>query len=119
MDEPKEFPDSPAGADENVTDTVVTRNIRVRRERIAHYEILAPLGVGGMGEVFLARDSRLGRQVALKLLTSVPMDNETRLWRFRQEARAVSALNHPNIVTIFELGEFDRDHFIAMEFVDG
>lgn len=87
--------------------------------RIGHYKILAMLGKGGMGEVYLAQDSNLGRRVALKLLSAGFTQREDRVMRFQQEARAVSALNHPNIITIYEIGETDSTHFIATEFIDG
>jgi serine/threonine protein kinase/Tol biopolymer transport system component len=83
------------------------------------YEEISPLGEGGMGQVYLAVDTRLGRKVALKLLPSSYTYDADRVRRFEQEARAASALNHPNIVTIHEIGETDSLHFIATEFVDG
>jgi serine/threonine protein kinase/Flp pilus assembly protein TadD len=86
---------------------------------IGTYKILKPLGEGGMGGVFLAHDARLGREIALKLLPAEFTWNRDRLHRFEQEARAASALNHPNIVTIHEIGDDGDLHFIAMEFVDG
>src|SRR5262252_5432975 len=86
---------------------------------IAHYEILEKLGAGGMGEVYLARDTRLGRKIALKLLTAELTTDADRLRRFEQEARAASALNHPNIITIFEIGQEGSTHYIATEFIDG
>ncbi|HEX7419737.1 MAG TPA: protein kinase, partial [Thermoanaerobaculia bacterium] len=87
--------------------------------RLGPYEITAPLGAGGMGEVFRARDVRLGRNVAIKVLPhSVSLDPE-RLRRFETEARSASALNHPNIVTIYEVGSFDGVSYIAMELVEG
>jgi Tol biopolymer transport system component len=87
--------------------------------RLGPYEIAAPLGAGGMGEVYRARDVRLGRNVAIKVLPhSVALDPE-RLRRFEAEARSASALNHPNIVTIYEVGSFDTVSYIAMELVEG
>jgi serine/threonine-protein kinase len=87
--------------------------------RIDHYELKGLLGEGGMGEVYLAEDLTLGRPVALKLLPTQFTVDSDRIRRFGQEARAASALNHPNIVTIHEIGEVDSLHFIATEFVDG
>ncbi|MDT4898358.1 MAG: eukaryotic-like serine/threonine-protein kinase [Acidobacteriota bacterium] len=87
--------------------------------RFGRYEIRSPLGAGGMGEVYLAHDSQLDRPVALKLLPPDVTRDEDRLRRFQQEARATSALNHPNILTIFEIGESAGTHFIATEFIDG
>jgi serine/threonine-protein kinase len=83
------------------------------------YTIVELLGSGGMGEVYLAQDSRLGRRVALKLLPDHFVTNEDRLRRFRQEARAASALNHPNIITIHEIGEAESTHYIVTEFIEG
>ena len=83
------------------------------------YEIISPLGAGGMGEVFLARDMRLERKVALKLLLDERTKDDQRLLRFEQEARAASALNHPNIITIYEIGDYGSTHFIATEFIEG
>ena len=88
-------------------------------EMLAHYKIQSALGSGGMGEVYLAEDTRLKRKVALKLLPPHFTVNPDRVRRFEREARAASALNHPNIVTIYEIGQSDTTHFIATEFVDG
>ncbi len=87
--------------------------------RLGPYEILSPLGAGGMGEVYRARDSRLGREVAVKVLPEALALDPNRLSRFEQEARAASALNHPNIVTIHEIGREGEIAFIAMELVEG
>jgi serine/threonine protein kinase/Flp pilus assembly protein TadD len=88
-------------------------------KQLGPYEILSPLGKGGMGEVYLARDIRLKRKVALKLLPAAFTQDEDRVRRFEQEAQAASALNHPNIITIYEIGEVDGTHFIATEFIEG
>lgn len=88
-------------------------------QQIAHYTIMALLGVGGMGEVYLARDMKLGRKVALKLLPAQFTTEAERVRRFEREARAASSLNHPNILTIYEIGETDGTYYIATEFVEG
>jgi len=93
----------------------------VMREKLGQYQILAPLGAGGMGEVFVARDPSLGRKVAIKLLpVRLSGDKET-LARFTREARSASALNHPNIVTIYEVGmdQGSGSPYIVMEYIDG
>src|SRR6185503_19633280 len=88
-------------------------------QTVGPYKIVSLLGEGGMGEVYLAQDERLGRQVALKLLPAQFTRDADRVRRFEQEARAVSALNHPNIVTIHEIGNSNSQHFITTEFIDG
>ncbi|HET8674453.1 MAG TPA: protein kinase, partial [Blastocatellia bacterium] len=87
--------------------------------KIAHYEIISMLGADGMGEVYLAHDTRLGRKVALKLLPDHFTKEADRLRRFEQEARAASALNHPNIITIHDIGQADQTHYIVTEHIDG
>ena len=87
--------------------------------RISHYRVDRLIGVGGMGEVYLAEDATLQRKVALKLLPERFADDEERVRRFQREARAASALNHPNILTIYEVGEDANRHFIATEYIEG
>jgi serine/threonine protein kinase/Tol biopolymer transport system component len=87
--------------------------------RLGRYEISTQLGAGGMGEVYLAEDKHLRRPAALKILPARFTESEDRLRRFEREASAASALNHPNIITIHEIGHEDNLHFMAMEFVDG
>ena len=87
--------------------------------KVGPFEIVAPLGSGGMGEVYRARDARLERTVAIKLLPAEFSADSERLHRFEREARSASALNHPNIVTIYELGQHGSTHYIAMELVEG
>lgn len=86
---------------------------------IKQYEIVSPIGRGGMGEVWLAEDTRLNRQVALKLLPEEFAGDPGRVRRFEQEGRAVLALNHPNIITLYDFGHADEGYYIATEFVDG
>src|SRR6266496_1525211 len=86
---------------------------------IGHYRIESLIGVGGMGEVYLARDERLGRKAALKLLPDSLTTDETQLSRFKNEARSASALNHPNILTVYEIGTDGNRQFIATEFIEG
>ena len=87
--------------------------------RLGRYEIRSQLGVGGMGEVYLAEDTQLDRKVAIKILTADVASDQQRLQRFIQEAKTASALNHSNILTIFEIGQADSTHFIATEYIDG
>ena len=87
--------------------------------RLGPYEIVAPLGAGGMGEVYRARDVRLGRVVAVKVLPSEVAADEKYRQRFEREARAASALSHANIAHVYDVGEQGGTHFIAMEYVEG
>src|SRR5438876_11668531 len=87
--------------------------------KLGRYEIRSQLGAGGMGEVYLAQDTKLDRKVALKVLTAEVASHRDRMNRFVQEAKAASALNHPNIITIYEIDETDSGHFIATEFIEG
>src|SRR5256714_4939916 len=86
---------------------------------LSHYRIVSKIGAGGMGEVYLAQDTKLDRKVALKILPADLAANQDRMRRFVQEAKAAAALSHPNIAQIFEIGEDNGTHFIAMEFIDG
>jgi eukaryotic-like serine/threonine-protein kinase len=88
-------------------------------QKVGPYEISAPLGAGGMGEVYRAKDTRLGREVAIKILPAEFSSNQSRMDRFAQEARASSALNHPNIITVHDVGAHNGASYIAMELVDG
>src|SRR5215203_6901063 len=88
-------------------------------EHLGHYEIHALLGAGGMGEVYRATDTRLGREIALKVLPAEMAADHDRLMRFHREAKAAAALNHPNIVTLYSAEEIDGIHFFTMELVDG
>src|SRR5262245_61973391 len=87
--------------------------------QLGAYEIVAPLGAGGMGEVYLAEDTRLDRKVAIKLLSEAFNRDEDRLRRFISEAKAASALNHPNILTVHDIGEIEGQHYITTEFIEG
>ena len=100
-------------------DPNITRSFSLVGKELASYKIEKILGAGGMGEVYLARDSKLDRLVALKILPWHFVADVERSTRFQREARALSSLNHPNLTTIYEVGEADGLHFIAMEFVEG
>src|SRR6266567_53566 len=86
---------------------------------LSHYSIVSKIGAGGMGEVYLAQDTKLDRRVALKILPAEVAAHPDRMRRFVQEAKAASALNHPNIITIHEIDGTDSINFIATEFIDG
>jgi serine/threonine protein kinase len=113
-----EFIDSPAyeAASESI---VNVKPALMVGQVVAHYQIVAPLGKGGMGEVYLASDTKLNRKVALKILPAEFTNHKERLRRFIQEAKTASSLNHPNIITIHEIGQAEGTHFIATEFIDG
>jgi serine/threonine protein kinase len=114
-DEAGDFLEAPALE----TDAQILLEAEEPDREIGPYKIVNRLGRGGMGEVFLAQDRRLGRMVALKTLPSYFVSDDERLRRFQNEARAASALNHPNILTIYEVGESDGTHFFAAEYIEG
>src|SRR5207247_10946963 len=87
--------------------------------RLGPYEILAPLGAGGMGEVYRAKDPRLGREVAIKILPATFSQDADRLRRFEQEARAAGMLNHPNVLVIYDIGTHDGSPYIVSELLEG
>src|SRR5580700_475723 len=87
--------------------------------RLGPYEIVAPLGAGGMGEVYRARDTRLGRDVAIKVLPASFSNDAERLRRFEQEARAAGALNHPNVLVIYDIGTHDGAPYLITELLEG
>src|SRR6266480_6343812 len=87
--------------------------------RLGPYEIQSPLGAGGMGEVYRARDTRLGRDVAIKVLPETLTKDADRLRRFEQEAKTIAALNHPNILAIHDIGMHDGAPFLVSEFLEG
>jgi eukaryotic-like serine/threonine-protein kinase len=112
------FIDSPLFA-ETAELPVDDRNESLVGRRIGPYQIIRQLGRGGMGEVYLAEDSRLGRKVAIKLLPAKFTVDSERVRRFEREARAASSLNHPNIITVHDIGEIEGRHYIVEEFIDG
>src|SRR5258706_10859722 len=87
--------------------------------RLGTYEVIAPLGAGGMGEVYRARDTRLGRDVAIKVLPATIASSPERLARFEREAKTVAGLNHPNIVVLYSIEEAGGTRFLTMELVEG
>ena len=87
--------------------------------RLGPYEVLSPVGAGGMGEVYRARDTRLGRDVAVKVLPASFSSDRDRLHRFQQEACAVGALNHPNILSIYDVGDHDGSPYVVSELLEG
>src|SRR5262249_9787483 len=113
-----QFMDSPA-LDVAARMLVRTKARLIKGSRIGSYEVLSLLGVGGMGEVYCARDSKLNREVALKVLPEAFAQAPERMARFQREAHMLAALNHPNIVTIYDVSSANGLDFIAMEFVQG
>src|SRR5207253_4161145 len=87
--------------------------------KLGRYEVRSKIGAGGMGEVYLAEDTKLDRKVALKILPAEVAQNHERMRRFVQEAKAAAALKHPHIAHIYEIGEAEGRHFISMEYVEG
>ncbi|HEX3101904.1 MAG TPA: protein kinase, partial [Pyrinomonadaceae bacterium] len=109
-----------APAAEAVADLILDSDAKLAAgQTIGHYEIVRQLGVGGMGEVYLARDGKLDRSVAIKILNEKFSRNDSNLERFTREAKAASALNHPNILVIHEIGETDRTSYIVSEYITG
>jgi serine/threonine protein kinase len=115
----KSFMESPAYAVQAESIVADDASWTLIGKTVGSYQVLSELGRGGMGEVYLAFDRELKRKVALKFLHADLTGNNRRLRRFKQEARAASALNHPNILTVFEIGEIEGQQFIATEFVEG
>lgn len=103
--------------DDPVRETL--RHLEVEEKTVGHYRILSQIGAGGMGEVYLAEDKRLGRRVALKMLPPIVAQDRNHVRRMQKEARAAAALNHPNIVTIYDIEQANSLNFIAMEFIEG
>src|SRR4051812_25804001 len=91
----------------------------IEGSKLGRYEVRSKIGEGGMGEVYLAFDTELDRSVAIKILPASIAADQERLQRFVQEAKAASALNHPSILTIYEIGSIDNSRFIVTEFIDG
>jgi eukaryotic-like serine/threonine-protein kinase len=112
------FMETPAVA--GVAGVIAAETKRLERgQTLGHYEIIEQIGEGGMGEVYLAKDMRLERKTAIKILPGSVAQDEERMVRFVREAKSASALNHPNIITIYEIGEAGDTHFIATEYVEG
>ena len=112
------FLESPAVGE--VADRFVADSLELKKgDLLNHYQIIRKIGTGGMGEVYLAEDTKLERRVAIKILNAAFDEDESNLKRFFQEAKAASALNHPNIIVVHEIGESDGMHYIVIEFVQG
>src|SRR5262249_59884376 len=108
-----------ASAIEMAPDLMLEHEAGPGLQSLGPYSILRTIGAGGMGDVYLAEDSRLGRKVALKTLPDQFTRDPERVQRFRLEARNASALNHPNIITIYEIGKAEHIQFIATEYIEG
>ena len=104
---------------EDSQDKTHTHTVLSKDTQIAHYRIIKKIGAGGMGEVYLADDNNLDRKIALKFLPASLISNDELKTRFSREAKAVAKLNHPNIITIYEIGEFQERPYFAMEYIDG
>ena len=102
-----------------VAETATQKHAALRGTRLGPYEVLELIGAGGMGEVYRARDPRLGREVAIKVLREAVAGDPDQLQRFEREGRSAAALNHPNIATIYEVGKHEGTPFISMELVEG
>jgi serine/threonine protein kinase/tetratricopeptide (TPR) repeat protein len=118
FDDAESFMETPAAQDLTGFNQTGNKNLE-QGKCFGHYEIVRQIGAGGMGEVYLAEDPRLERKVALKVLPAAFARDAARMRRFVQEAKAASALNHPNILTIYETGEFENKNYIASEYVEG
>ncbi|MBP7475932.1 MAG: protein kinase [Pyrinomonadaceae bacterium] len=116
---PANFIDGSAGSFAAEMFAVPEDQIDLTSQSIGHYRIISKIGIGGMGVVYLAQDTKLGRKVAIKFLNKEFSNDESKLKRFVQEAKAASALNHPNILTVFEIGETEETSFIVTEWIDG
>src|SRR5688572_19913998 len=117
-DSAESFMETPAVAEVAHMIEIETKKLEAGK-RFGHYEIIKQIGAGGMGEVYLAKDSRLERNTAIKILRGNVAQDEERMQRFVREAKSASALNHPNIITIYEIGETEDTHFIATEYIEG
>ena len=118
FDKSGDFMETPAAA--QVADIIDSDTQRLETgTRFGHYEIISQIGIGGMGEVYLAKDQKLDRRVAIKILNEKFSQDEANLKRFVREAKAASALNHPNILVIHEIGESEDKHYIVSEFIEG
>ncbi|MFN2393868.1 MAG: protein kinase, partial [Pyrinomonadaceae bacterium] len=118
FDQSGDFMETPAVA--QVAEIIESNTKRLETgTRFSHYEIIRQIGAGGMGEVYLAKDQKLDRRVAIKILNEKFSRDESNLKRFVREAKAASALNHPNILTIYEFGEAEDARFIVSEYIEG